>query len=528
VHVRIISFVFAFLLSLSAAILLAFSFPATDISWLAWFALVPLLIALSFTRVFSGFFVSYCCGIFSSAIIYDWIFAAPGYQLLHHAILALIVGLYSGIFGLIYAHVRNRWRTTVALVCAPFIWVTMEYIRSNVSFLSLPFPTLAHTQYQNLRMIQAAEFTGAYGISFLIVVVNVAITSVILALLSNTRIRDDLNFQTQSAKGALVMASAAILLLVGVSVWGQMALNKPQSGKQIRVSVVQGNIGKEMKSNTRKYADHIMGTYARLTAEALKDSPDLVVWPEAATPGLVLKNLSLQQELVSLIRQAEQHFLIGSSEYAKFSDEPFDENKYGNTALFFSPSGKLLGQYLKIFLIPFGEYVPYEDTIHWPEFIVSKESRARDIPGTEFTLFQIEDARFGVVICSEGAFPNLFRKFVKSGADFMLNITNEGWFGESALHQKVAASVFRAVENRVPLARATNTGISCFINPLGEVYGKVRKQGREILVDGYLTQDLTLTQKKTIYTRFGNLFAYLNLMVVVVMIIIPFFVRTVR
>jgi apolipoprotein N-acyltransferase len=432
--------------------------------------------------------------------------------------------LYTGIFGLIYGIVNKRWHTTAALFCAPFAWVSMEYARSHLSFLSLTFPVLGHSQYQSLQLIQAASITGAYGISFLIVMVNAAIAGLILAIVGKSKPSYYLICQLPSKRSVLFLFCSAVILLGLTLYYGWTVLSIPLTGKEIRVSVIQGNIDKEKKSDTRKYASFIMQQYTHLTIEALKDDPDLIVWPEAATPGLVLKNLPLQQELVFLIKNAGRHFLIGSSEYPKFSHEPFDKNKFGNTALFFSPSGRLLGQYLKMFLIPFGEYIPYENTFPWPEFIVPKENRARDIPGNEFTLFEIDGAKFGVVICSEGAFPDLFRRFVKVGASFMLNITNEGWFGESALYQKVAASVFRAVENRISLARATNTGISCFINPRGEVYARVKQENRETSVDGFLTRNLTISNEKTFYTRHGNIFAYVNLLTVMVMIVLSLIV----
>lgn len=517
---RIISIVLPFFLPFLSAVLLAVSLPANEIAWLAWIALVPLLITISGRRVATGFLLSYLCGIISSAAIYNWIFAAPGYQLLHHVVLALIVGMYTGIFGLIYGYLCKRWHSAVALGCAPFIWVSMEYIRSNVSFLSLPFPVLGHSQYHHLQIIQAAAVTGAYGISFLVVMVNAAIAGAILMLMPKARQPEYINCQLPSKKSVWLLFCMAFILLGVMFIYGKTVLSSPAGGKKIRISVIQGNISKEMKRDTRKHADHIMQKYTQLTHAALKENPDLVVWPEAATPGLVLKNLSLQQQLVSLIKEADRHFLIGSSEYPKFSNEPFDKNKFGNTALFFSPSGRLLGQHLKIFLIPFGEYIPYEDIIPWPEWIVPKENRARDVPGKEFTIFELDNAKFGVVICSEGAFPNLFRKFVKDGANFMLNITNEGWFGEAALHQKVAASVFRAVENRVALARATNTGISCFIDPTGRVYGRVQKNQKQSFVAGHMTEDILLSENRTFFTIYGNIFAFICLGVTAMMIIL--------
>jgi len=315
----------------------------------------------------------------------------------------------------------------------------------------------------------------------------------------------------------LVLLTATLLAVV--LFYGHSVLPQgPMSGKSIVVSVVQGNIDREKKGDARKHATFIMQKYAELSERASLDRPELIVWPEAATPGLVLKNLHILNQMVTITRRANTHFLIGSSEYPKFTTEKLDPGKIGNTALFFSPEGKTLGQYLKIRLIPFAEYIPYLGVVPWPEFIVPENKKIPEVPGREYTLFDLHGTKFGAVICSECAFPDLFRRFVNKGAAFMVNITNEGWFGETALHQKVAASVFRAVENRVCLARATNTGISCFIDPYGRITGRVQKDGRDTVVEGYLTRPVYLCHERTFYTRHGDLFAYLCLLVSAVMI----------
>ena len=272
------------------------------------------------------------------------------------------------------------------------------------------------------------------------------------------------------------------------------------------------------KGDPRKHAAFIMQKYADLTERVSRDRPELIVWPEAATPGFVLTNIGLLNQMVMIARRANTHVLIGSSEYPKFSTEKLNPQKLGNTALFFSPTGRVLGQYLKIQLIPFAEYVPYQGIIPWPQFIVPESKRGFEVPGREYTLFDLDGTKFGAVICSECTFPDLFRRFVKKGAAFMVNITNEGWFGETALHQKVAASVLRAVENRVFLVRATNTGISCFIDPYGRITGRVQKDGKDTLVEGYLTRPVYLSEERTFYTKHGDLFAYLCLLVSVVVI----------
>ena len=170
--------------------------------------------------------------------------------------------------------------------------------------------------------------------------------------------------------------------------------------------------------------------------------------------------------------------------------------------------------------MPFGEYIPLEGKIEWPSFILPRGKKYYEIPGKEYTLFNLKEAKFGVVICWEHVFPDLFRTFVKNGADFMLNITNEGWFGDTAApHQMLAISVFRAVENRCAIARAANTGISCFIDPHGRITGRVQdNQKKDTFVDGYLTQPVYLSEERTFYARRGDLFAYLCLLVSAVMI----------
>jgi apolipoprotein N-acyltransferase len=262
-----------------------------------------------------------------------------------------------------------------------------------------------------------------------------------------------------------------------------------------------------------------MQRYADLTRSASKDEPALIVWPEAATPGLVLKDMPLLNQLVTLAKQSRTHLLIGSTEYPKFPDDSAKLRRAGNTAVYFSPEGKVAGQYLKIRSVPFGEYLPFEGKIRWPRFIVPDPNANYEIPGKEFTLFELEDHKFGVAICWESHFPGLFRQFVRQGAKFMLNIANEGRYGETAASaQMLAINQFRAIENRISIARATNTGISCFIDPFGRVMSRIYDNGRDIFIKGYLTQEISLLQKRSFYTNYGYIFVYLNIIAAGLMI----------
>jgi apolipoprotein N-acyltransferase len=498
-----ISIPIATLLVCLAGALLFLSFPEHDFHWLAWLGLAPLLIALSGKRLTQAFWLSFLCGVVFFTGVFTWIFEIPRFGLVHYLIISPYTGIYFGAFGLSFALISNRLGVLRALAVSPLLWVSLEYLRSNIGFLSLPWALLAHSQYQHPLFIQISAITGAYGVSFLLVLVNAAIAAIVLGAL---------RLGPVGVRKQLAGLSAIACSLVGFSlVYGYWALSRPLSNQEITATVIQGNINRTMKADPRKYSELIMEQYTRLTRDGVKGETELVIWPEAATPGFVLKDLELRKQVISLVREIDRYFLIGSSEYPKFiHDWEFKRGEAGNTALLFSPKGKVLGQYLKIHLVPFGEYVPMEGAVSWPVFIVPEEKRNFEIPGTDYTIFEMDGARFGVVICWEIVFPELFSEFVKRGADFMVNLTNEGWFGESAApYQMLSMSVFRSVENRISMVRAANTGVSCFIDPYGRMTGRVRNSGKDIFVEGHLTKPISLSRGGTFYTMHGDIFVYL-------------------
>ncbi|UCD81586.1 MAG: apolipoprotein N-acyltransferase, partial [Desulfobacterales bacterium] len=502
--------------------LLFLAFPTHDLSYLVWVGFVPLLIAISGKSLKAGFFLAYICGIVFFAGVFSWIFDVPGFKFYHHILLSPYEGLYFGFFGLAFNFISRRRGFTAALLTAPFIWVCLEYIRSNLSFLALPWALLAHSQYQVLPVIQIASVTGACGVSFVVVMVNSALVAILLPLVYRPGQNELTYRQVVSNKGRNAVAGASAVFVAVTLLYGYLKLSAPVEGKTIKISVVQGNIDREKKRNPLKHTRYIMQKYADLTRRASQDGAAMIVWPEAATPGFIFKNMTAYKEMMAIIREVKTPLLVGSAEYPKFAKAQ-TKSKKSNTALFFSSEGRVLGQYLKIRLVPFWEYVPYEETFKWPEFIVAKK-KASNVAGKEFTTFEIEGAKFGVVICWEIAFPWLFSRFADDGANFMINITNEGWFGENAApYQMLSMSVFRAVENRVYLVRAANTGISCFIDPHGKINGRVRNNNKDIYVEGYLTQEIIALKQKTFYTAYGDIFVYLCMLVTAVVLIFSFF-----
>jgi len=493
--------------SLLSGTLLFLAFPQYDFWWLAWFGFQPLFLVLYRESAKLSFLWSYVCGIVFFTGIFNWVLEVPGYNLLHHAILIPYLGIYFGVFGWIFSYLKNRLNPTAAFVSAPFLWILLEYVRSHVSFLALPWALLAHSQYQIPPVIQIASFTGAYGVSFLIVAANSALCLAVLPRLSFIKNFRIYNYALPSKRVRSTIILAASLVLIFALLFGHLRISNLSPGRHIKVAVVQGNINREQKRDIKKNARFIMQQHRELTLKASRYEPELIVWPEASTPGYLFNNSILMRQMTELVKKTGTHFLVGSSEHAKFTGDPKDKTKTGNSALYFSPTGKILAQYLKIHLVPFGEYLPYQETIAWPEFIVPR-NKYFEIPGKEYTLFDISESQFGVIICWEIVFSELFRTFVRNGADFMLNITNEGWFGAEALYQMVAISVFRAVENGVAIARAANTGVSCFIDPVGRITGRVSNGGQDIFVEGFLTQEMRISKTRTFYTFFGDLFAY--------------------
>jgi apolipoprotein N-acyltransferase len=515
---NIVTTVFLIITPIISAVLLFLAFPKYDLGWLGWIGLIPFLLNISNQRPVYGFIFSYICGFIFFTSVFSWTFEIPGYRLLHHIILGLYMGLYFGFFGLIFCKLALRYGRLTAFVSAPFIWVALEYIRSNFFFLALPWALMGHTQYLYPRIIQCAALTGAYGISFLTVWVNSALAFAILVFSPQFQKDRSLDDDVLSKKKAICFFASTVALLGLVFVYGNTVISKPVQTKKIKLSVLQGNIDREMKTDPRKYANVIMQKYIDLTLKAAKDKPDLIVWPEAATPGFVFKDYGLIKRLVATIKRTNTYFLIGSSEYPKFiKGTSADTKKYGNTALFFSSEGKLLGQYLKIHLVPFGEQIPYEGIITWPKFIVPEGKKSFELAGKDHTIFTMNNTQFGAVICWEVVFAELFRSFVHKGADFMINLTHEGWFGDSAApYQLAAINVFRAVENRVPVARAANTGISCFIDPYGRITAKVTNKNKAVFVEGYLTREIGFSSERTFYTLYGDVFVYAVLIIAIV------------
>ena len=498
--------------SFLSAVLLILAFPKFDLGFLAWIGLVPLFIALKDKSLKWAFGLSFLTGITFLMGIFYWINFIGGFEWFHFILLGLYFGSYFGLFGLTVNFISQT--TAISSVfSAPFVWVSLEYLRSHADFLGLPWALLGHSQYLNIPVIQIASFTGVYGISLLIVLVNMALSEVILSWVSMRR-----GTLVGRWPEAFKLATVPIVVLGTSLTYGFTVTHNSTASDTIRITVIQGNIPQEIRWE-REYIKRNLDTHIALTREAANAGHTaLIVWPETSVQGSLTQDLSLMNMLSTLASETQTNLLVGSAVRPKFGSREFRMRNWFNSAFLVSSGGRIVGKYDKIKLLPFAEYLPYKETLPWPETLASKA--ANFIPGKEYTLFNVNGAKFGAMICWENIFPDLFRNLVSNGANFMVNITNEAWFGKTAApYQFMAMNVFRAVENRVAIARAANTGISGFIDPSGKILGTVKDGNRDIFVKGYLTMDIPILRQRTFYTRYGDIFAYLTLVMTSILLL---------
>lgn len=516
-----------FISAVLSGVLLFSGFPSIGLSGLSLFALSPLISALRGRTAGIGFWASMACGAIFFLGIFRWILEVPGYTYLHHALLAVYLGSYIGLFGLIYALISKRLGITAGLAASPFIWTSIEYLRSNAAFLALPWGLLAHSQYQHPTIIQLSSVFGLWGVSFLIVSVNAGLSGLASVAIGWAKPRPvELDDQRSRFNSPLWVTAVALLSFSAALAYGYWKTGRIIEGQPLRLSIVQGNIEQKNKWDP-KYARFIMQRYQDLTMAAGESRSDLIVWPETATPGSVSRYPQLMKEIQAISTETDSRILFGSAEGQKFISRLKGQN-FHNTAFLIEPGQKIenIQKYHKIRLFPFGEYLPYKEIIPWSWIGVAEFGSY--IPGTEYKLFEMDGERFATTICWENLFPDLVRQFVKRGARFIVNITNEAWFGETAApEQFLSMNVFRAVENGVYVVRCANTGISCFIDPCGRVVDRVKnEEGKDVFVSGFLTSEVVPLSPDTIYTRYGDWFPWLCIIVSAGFILAAIFSKT--
>jgi apolipoprotein N-acyltransferase len=490
-------------------------------SGFAWFGFVPLLWAIlnsksvNHSRPFRrAFLIAYLCGVLWYMGNCYWIrdtmlhygempTGAPVLLLIGFS---LVLGLYFGLFGLGLMLVRQATgKSRLALAAAPFLWVALDLAASRIT--SVPWDQLGYSQVDNGIVNQLAPWTGVYGISFVLVAANALIASGLV-------LKADRNRWIFSAAG----------VLLAITGFASIILQPAKPGTPATAVLVQPNldVGGDNDWNAPGQWDQHISDFTHLATEQCKTyitgipqtgapsgeiicppyptHPDLVVWPEAPAP--FLESDPRFQKAMASIAQAEQAPLIVGGLGEDYSQDQQEWLDY-NAAMVIAPDGHRVGRYDKIHLVPFGEYIPFQRYITFAHKLTGRVSSFSR--GSERTTFRLNGHKYGVFICYEAVFADEVRHFAQFGAEVLVNISDDGWYGDtSAPWQHLNMARMRAIENRRWLLRATNNGVTAAIDP----YGRVRQSIPRHQVDA-LPAQYGFRDDITFYTAHGDAFAWL-------------------
>jgi apolipoprotein N-acyltransferase len=472
-----------------SALLLILSFPDFDLWPLAWIGLVPLLITIakrpSPWRAFvlgwfcgTVFFYGSCYWLTYSMMHYGGLPTVIAYLLL--VPVTLLVGTFPGAFALVLALAIRNWRG-LGLLLAPAIWVSFEWARLGLT--GQLWNALGYSQAYHPNLIEAAHWGGVYAVSFLIVAVNASI-----ALVAFNRERR-----------SILIAVAALIVVALIAF---LSINRTHDSDQptLHVVALQPNVPMHLVKTNEEMRElmvrHLTMTETALESLANDPKPRLVIWPESPM-NFTYAGDSQFRELVSRFAREHRTSLLFNSQ------EPGPHRGVYNSAMLINEDGGLVGQYDKIRLLPFGEYVPLPRWLPGAGLITGIVGDFE--PGAKYTIFKVGGLDAGVFICIESAYPSIARAFSKAKAHVLINISNDGYLGRTAvMRQHLANAIFRAVENKRHVLRVTNSGISALITPDGEVLGPTA--AFEPAVRQWAISGDTET---TFYTRYGDLFVML-------------------
>lgn len=485
---------------LATGLLITASFPRTGAFWLAWVALVPLLSALRDLSPGRSFAAGFIAGwvhfltlgywLIPTLMTYGGVPLVP--SLLFYLGLGACLAVYFGLFGLSMSWLRAG--LPADMIAAPFIWVGLEFLRTRL-FSGLPWGVLGYSQFERHCLIQVADVTGVYGVSFVIVLVNAAVTVLVLWL-AKGRWR---NAPVQNRAPAILVLCGILVMgtTVGYGRWRLKSIDTALADAPERtVAVIQGNIDQGQKWDNA-FRMSVVEKHLAMARTAAEANPDLIVMPETAMPFYFFYEKGLTQMVLQAARETGAFLLVGAP---AFETIPGGILSY-NSAFLINPGGEVLDRYDKTHLVPFGEYVPFGKYLPFIDKLVAGVGDFT--PGTMGRVLSMNECRLGVQICYEIIFPAICRKMVENGADIIINITNDAWYGRtSSPYQHFSMTVLRAVENRRSLIRAANTGISGFIDPAGRI-----RASTDLYVDDTPVYHVPVLKGKTVYARTGDLFA---------------------
>lgn len=480
------------------------SFPPYDLLPLAWIALVPLLLFLNKATWKSALVWSAALGVGLSIILVSWLrfVTYPGWFAL-----SIYLGLYFVGFSMLFRYLRRRIQWPVTFL-APTVWLTFELIRSWI-LGGFEWYYLGHTQYLNLPFIQIADVVGAMALSFFVVMVSGAIV-------------DGIILRGRALKPVIIAA----VIMVAVFVYGMIRLSMYSPTPGPKVALIQGNVPIDLKhSPDWDEVRQFVQEHADLSFRDDVRDADLIIWPEtmvnvplnfhvldadAQMERESAEYVMFIQELKNIVadtaRQTGSYMMVGAGANEFVAPRKLESF---NSGYLISSQGEILERYDKIHLVAFGEYMPGKSI--FPVLANFRPPQMGDdlVPGEEYVIFnfplQGRRMRFAVTICYEDTVPRVVRRFALKNPDFLVNISNDGWFkGSAELDQHLAISVFRSVETRLPMARASNTGISSIIEPSGRIQDYLSENGRRREIQGVLTGSLKRSNLNSLYLHIGQ------------------------
>ncbi|MGC8926622.1 MAG: apolipoprotein N-acyltransferase [Myxococcota bacterium] len=466
--------------------------------FIAWISYVPIFYTLRNLEPKKAFLIGLLGGIFYFSIVLYWLDIAmtvfgnmPQYLAVPALFLLVIYcALYWGFWAYLSTYIFKSIGIDFTII-APFIFVALEYIR-NYLLSGFPWGNIAYSQYKNLTFIQISSIGGIYLVQYVLLLINAVMEGWIRY------------FFLRNERKPITYSAILLGILLFTYSFGLIRANNVSkeisNSVHLKVSMLQGNIDQGIKKKSHEYRGSILSNYIDLLEKAKAENAELVIWPEAAYPlGLPDEMTSFANpDLMPGISQSPFVQIIGVSTYYYDRGRRF----LHNGAFLLDEKLNIKDKYYKSHLVPFGEYVPLGIPIE--KFVTGIGTY---VPGEEVKPAEIsingKNIKNGILICYEGIFPEISREHSKKGANLLVNLTNDAWYGiSSAPYQHLSMYVFRAIENGKFLVRVANTGITAIINPYGKILSETNIFERTIL-----SGDVALIEGSTIYTKIGDIFA---------------------
>ena len=485
-----------FSLAAGSGVLCTAAFPPWGVGPVAFVGLVPLFLALEGAPPRQAAWLGYTSGLsFYLATVWWVINTMTTYGRMPLALslvaLALLCGVlagYTAAFTWLLSAGRHRLRLPRGIVppVAAGLWTALEFLRTYL-LSGFPWALLGYSQYQQSTIRLLASAVGVYGISALLILVNGTVADLLVRAWRPPE-------EEHRWPGAWLPVGLTCLALIGTMGYAWGIWRDPTGGPSVRVGLLQGNIDQSLKWD-RGYQTATLDIYERLARRAAEEEPALIVWPETALPFFLRREPELGSRVRRFIAGVGVPTLVGSPDLGA-------DGLLYNSVFFLGGDGEIRGRYDKRHLVPFGEYVPLQAIFFFLDKLVVGIGDFGQ--GRAATVFSLNGVGFSAMICYEVIFPGEVRDFVQEGAAFLVNITNDAWFGRSgAPHQHLAMAAMRAVEHGTYLVRAANTGVSAVIAPTGDILAQ-----SDIFTEAVLLGTIRPRQGQTLYTRFGDVLAW--------------------